>query len=171
MLRQNHFLWTLGISPWIFYALNYDIIQIILLSFLTAFLSPFPDTDLKIVKYFKKLNLKTLYLTYPIYILIKLIFKHRTITHTLFIPITLLYLQHRFLENEILIALTISFSLALILHIFEDSLTIAGIKLFWPIPITLRLAKFKTSSKLHHNILLIIGFIFIISFPYYYFIY
>lgn len=169
MLKRNHFLWTLGISPWIFYTLKLDLELIISLSILTAFLSSLPDLDQKIVKYFKKLNYKTFFLTYPIYLLSKLIFKHRTITHSLFIPIGLLFTNYYLVENIYLSHFLISLSSALILHIFEDCMTIAGVKVFWPIPINIRLAKFKTASNFDNSVLHTIGLIILLSFPFYYF--
>lgn len=170
MLKSNHFLWTLGISPWIFYFLKLEIELIFTLSLLTAFLSSLPDLDLKIVKYFKKLNRKSFYLTFPIYLIIKLIFKHRTITHSLFIPITLLIINYFFIENIYTNYILISLSTALILHVFEDCMTIAGVKLFWPIKINIRFANFRTASKFHNGILHILGIIILLTFPFYYFL-
>ena len=169
MLKRNHFLWTLGISPWIFHTLDLNIELIITLSLLTAFLSSLPDLDQKIVRYFKKLNFKSLYLTYPIYILVKLIFKHRTITHSLFIPIAILISINLLEYNLYLEYFLISLSSALILHVFEDCMTIAGVKIFWPIPYNFRFANFKTASKFHNNILHILGIIILLTFPFYYF--
>lgn len=170
MLKRNHFLWTLGISPWIFHYLNYELELIFALSIITAFLSSLPDLDQKIVKYFKKLNYKSFFLTYPIYLLIKLIFKHRTITHSLFIPIAILISNYSYIENIFISHFLISLSLALILHILEDAMTIAGVKAFWPIPIKIRFASFKTASNFDNNILHILGLLILISFPSYYFL-
>jgi membrane-bound metal-dependent hydrolase YbcI (DUF457 family) len=170
MLKRNHFLWTLGISPWLFYYLNLNLELIFTLSLLTAFLSSLPDIDLKIVKYFKKLNYRSFFLTYPIYILVKLIFKHRTITHSLFIPISLLLLNKFIITNYYLSLFLFSLSFALILHVFEDCMTIAGVKIFWPLKYNLRLASFRTASNFHNSILHILGIIILLTFPFYYFL-
>jgi membrane-bound metal-dependent hydrolase YbcI (DUF457 family) len=170
MLKSNHFLWTLGISPWIFHYLNFTIELITVLSILTAFLSSLPDLDLKIVKYFKKLNYKSFFLTYPIYIIVKLIFKHRTITHSLFIPIILLTINYYLVETIYLSYFLISLSTALILHVFEDCMTIAGVKIFWPIPYNFRISNFRTASKFHNNILHVLGIIILLTFPFFYFL-
>ncbi|NQZ85635.1 MAG: metal-dependent hydrolase [Nanoarchaeales archaeon] len=169
MLKSNHILWTLGISPWIFNFLNYELSIIIILSIITSLMSSLPDIDQKIVRYFKKLNFKTLYLTYPIYIIVKLIFKHRTITHSLFIPIAILISVNLLQYNIYLEYFLISVSSALILHIFEDCMTIAGVKIFWPIPIKVKLANFRTASNWDNTVLHIIGLLILLSFPFYYF--
>jgi membrane-bound metal-dependent hydrolase YbcI (DUF457 family) len=169
MLKANHFLWTLGIAPWIFHYLNYELALILILTLITAFLSSLPDLDLKIVRYFKKLNYKSFFLTYPIYILVKLIFKHRTITHSLFIPLAILIYVYLVQNNLYFEYFLISLSSALILHVFEDSLTIAGVQMFRPIQTKIKFANFRTASKFHNNILHVLGLIILLSFPFYYF--
>ena len=179
MKKVSHIIWTFSISLWIYHLFfpEFNTIENILISLITAIFSSLPDIDLKIVNYFKKLNYKTLFLSYPIYFLIKTIFKHRTITHSfLFSSIFYIgyYIFSNILNNTILniqiFSLSINLSLflaylsfsiflAITLHIFEDSLTVAGVEPLYPIKIKIRFARFRTNSSISQIIIDFVGFL------------
>ncbi len=169
MKKKNHFIWTLGLSFWIFYYLNYDIYLIFILGFLTAFLAPIPDIDIKIINFFRKLSKKTYFILYPIYLFVKLIFKHRTITHTIWFSGIFFMIAYYFVTNHYLDLILICIGFAIFLHIFEDSLTKSGVEPFFPVPIKIRLFDFSTSSQIDFIFLEWFGILIALSFPVFFF--
>lgn len=165
MKKVNHFTWSLALSVWIFYFyFEYNIFETIIFSLIVAMISWLPDIDIRIVNESRKLLKASFYLLLPIHFIVKTIFKHRTITHSLFIPIVLYLISLYLIENIYLDKFLIILSLSLFLHIFEDSLTVSGVKLFWPIPLKIRFAKFSTNSEVHFILLELIGYAIFFSF-------
>jgi hypothetical protein len=165
MKKLNHFSLSFSISFWIFYFLfEQNIIITFFLSLFVALLSSLPDIDIKIIRSLNNLNKKTLYLTYPIILVFKLIFKHRTITHTIWLPAILLifdiYTNFNFFIEYILKILYI----AIFLHLIEDSLTISGIKPLYPIPLKIKLFNFSTDSKIHFLFFQSLSYVILFSF-------
>lgn len=160
MRKLNHISLTFAISLWIFYYFfNFKIIQTILLSTLTAFFSSLPDIDIKIIKKIKKLERKTLFLICPLTYFLKVIFKHRNITHSIWFFGIFFYISEFFLKNKYLILFTKTIYLAIILHIIQDSFTKTGIKLFYPIKFKLKLANFSTNKNSHFLFFQILAYI------------
>ena len=135
MIGQLHISLSFFLSYLIFYFLLYfGKIDSIILSFFVSFLSIIPDYDLKIfnwsnkqIIFLRKTKLK--YLLFPYYlflIFLNKIFKHRTTTHTIFVPIFFFIFGFYFQLFHII-------SLAIFLHILEDSLTVSGVKIFYPL--------------------------------------
>lgn len=167
MKRFSHIIWTFSISLWIYdLYFNLNLFENIFYSSITAFLSFLPDIDLKIVRYFHNLNFKTLFISYPLYLLIKIIFKHRTITHSVFFSLIFLVLYYFLNSNHYLGLLIFTFFLAIILHIFEDSLTIAGVQPLFPIKFKFRLFFFRTSSSFDEFIINILGLLILIMYSF-----
>ncbi|MFW6009324.1 MAG: metal-dependent hydrolase [Nanoarchaeota archaeon] len=166
MIKLNHFTLTLAISFWIYYFIfSINLAFTFLLSLITAMLSSLPDIDIKIIKQINSYNRKTLYLLYPITFLLKLIFKHRTITHSIWLPLFLLLLDIIFNFNNIIIDYSLRvFYIAIFLHIIEDATTKKGVKIFFPIPFNLRLFVFSTSSKINFLLIQLISYSIIFMF-------
>lgn len=167
MKKINHITWSFALSLWIYYYLfNQNILQTIFFSFFVGILAWLPDVDLRIIKLSQKLVLNSFFIFYPFHLLIKIIFKHRTITHTIWIPLSLFLInkyinvKSNFIFENIIMILII----AILLHIFEDSLTISGVQPLFPIPIKIRLWNFNTSSQIHFFILEVIGYLIIFGF-------
>lgn len=99
--------------------------------------SIFPDIDIANSYINKKLKIPAL--------LTKIIFKHRGLFHSLLIPLILLLLSLIFQKQPLISLTLISFSFGIISHVFLDSLTPAGVFLFWPFPIKIK-GTIKTSS-------------------------
>lgn len=164
MKKINHITLSFAISLWIFYyILSKNIYQTLIFSFLVGIFASLPDIDIKIINKSWNITKNTLFLFYPIHIIIKTIFKHRTITHSIWIAIILLLIIN-FIENNYLINILMIIILAIILHILEDSFTISGIKPLYPIPIKLRFAKFSTNSKIDFFLFEFIAYFFIFLF-------
>lgn len=166
MKKISHIIWTFALSLWIFdFFFHLGILWNLLYSIITAFFSFLPDVDIRIVNYLKKMNWKTLFLSYPLYLFVKTFLKHRTITHSIWFALVFLgfywYVGYLFL---------FTFFLAIILHIFEDSLTISGVYPFFPLKLKLRLGWYSTNSTFDEIILNIFGFIIGFLFIIYYFI-
>lgn len=158
MKKINHITMSFAISLWIFYyLLNQNIFQTCIYSLFVALLAPIPDIDIKIVNKSWILTKYSLFLLYPIHFIIKNIFKHRTITHTIWIP-TVLIILIKFIENQIVNNILIIVTLSLILHILEDAFTINGVEPIYPIPIKIRFAKFSTNSTIHFLIFELISY-------------
>ncbi|HOI18368.1 MAG TPA: metal-dependent hydrolase [Candidatus Woesearchaeota archaeon] len=99
--------------------------------------SIFPDIDIANSYINKKLKI-------PI-ILTKINFRHRGLFHSLMIPLILSLLSLIFQKQPFISLVLISFSFGMISHIILDSLTPAGVSLFWPFPIKIK-GTIKTSS-------------------------
>ncbi len=159
MLKKNHLTWTFALSLWIFYYIsNENIIKTVIYSSITALLSWLPDIDLKIVSAVSDWNKKSLFLLYPFYVCVKFLFRHRTTTHTIWIPLILMIIAHNTDYYVIKVGILI-LALALILHIFEDSLTQNGVEPFLPIPIKIRFWNFSTTSHIHYVVLEFLAFL------------
>ena len=154
MLRINHITWTISLSLFLYsYLFELNLFYTILLSLITGYFSSIPDIDIKIIKKLKKIDKKYFYLTIPFTILPRIIFRHRTITHSLFLPIIISTFSEIYIKNNILLYISRIFYIAIILHIFEDAFTKAGVKMFFPFQINIRFFKFSTQSKLDFLIL------------------
>ena len=94
--------------------------QILFLIFL-LFFSVFPDIDEKTSKVSKKIKI----LSYPI----NFIFRHRGFFHTIYFPLILFLLF--FMINEKILGIAIL--MGYLSHLFLDSLTVSGIKIFKPV--------------------------------------
>ncbi|HIP66862.1 MAG TPA: metal-dependent hydrolase [Candidatus Nanopusillus sp.] len=137
MISKLHLSLSLVVSYLIFYYLLYfDKISAIILSLIVAAFSSIPDFDWKIYSWSSRqlvlLNrnklLKLLVFPYYIFILsLNKIFRHRTLTHSLFFIIVLILLGHFLFPVFYLMAL------AVLLHIVEDMFTVSGVPLFYPI--------------------------------------
>jgi inner membrane protein len=126
-----------------------------------------PDIDIRIIKKINKLKKRKkliYYLFFPFFWLLRVIFKHRTITHSLWIPFLLLIVDiYQLINNQILVSLIRVIYLALILHILEDSLTKTGVDLFYPLKVKLKVPIFSTSNEKDSIIIKIISlFLFLI---------
>ena len=94
--------------------------------------------------------------------------QHRTWTHSLWIPLSLLILDY--LNNDFLLSIFLkTIYIGLFLHIIEDSLTVSGVRIFYPLSFKLRLAKFNTNSEKHSFIFDIFSVILVLSFVYFIF--
>lgn len=166
MNRINHITWTLGLSLWIYhFILLFGLLNSILYSILTASIAWLPDIDIKLINKINKFNKYTLYLLFPITVILKILFKHRRITHSLWIPITFYIFSHYLFHNNFFLQITfLIISLAILLHIIEDTFTIKGVDIFFPIPLNIRILKFNTHYKLHSYILETLACIIIIIF-------
>jgi len=149
--KEDHFYVTFSLSLFIyFYFFHYSLFLTLFLSLLTAYLSWLPDIDIKVLRKIdkiKKTHKIVYFLLFPIFWLVKKIFRHRTITHTLWIPLLLAYLDLFDLFNEKFEAILRVLYLSLILHILEDSLTKTGVKLFYPLDLKLKIPLFSTSKE------------------------
>lgn len=165
MKKTTHFIWTLGISLFIFkYVFYYSILPNLIVSFITAFFSSLPDIDIKIIKKVQIFNRSTFYIFYILTIPFQLLFKHRTWTHTIYLPILFLFIAEFFTYNFYVQIICRILYLTLSLHIIEDSFTVSGVRLFYPFNLKLRIAKFSTNSFFDYLILNLVGFGIIISF-------
>ena len=167
MNKLNHFSLSFGASLWIFhYFFTNNVFAIFILSFFVAFLSSLPDIDIKIIKSINNYNRQTLYILYPITFILKIIFRHRTITHTIWLPTLLLladiYMQSNFYTDSILRVLYIG----IFLHLIEDSLTKSGIKPLYPLPLKFKLFDFSTNSKADITFVQLLSIMIVISFFY-----
>lgn len=165
MKNWNHFSLSFVVCLWIYYYIfNFEMILTFSLSFLTAFLSFLPDIDLKIIFKIDQFNRDTFFVFFPITFLLKLIFKHRGITHSLWIPMVLFFIGE-FLLNDIFSLVFRVVYLALFLHIIEDSFTISGVEIFYPFSFNFKVFNLNTSSFSHFWFLeffaYLIGFLFV----------
>ncbi len=165
MKRVNHITWSFGLSLWIYYfAFDFNLFITTLFSFFTAAFAWLPDIDIRIVNLSREIMYKTLFLAFPVYLFMRILFKHRTITHTLWLPILFFsvyfYFDLFFLFEDILLIL----GMAISLHILEDSLTVTGVQPFFPISLKFRFGDFSTSSTLHFIFLEIMSFLIVSSF-------
>ena len=171
MLRRNHFTWTFFISLFIYHLyFNYTISNTLILSYLTATISWLPDIDFKVIDALKTFEKKTLFIVKPITFFLKLLFKHRGITHSIFLPVFILFLaEFSFVDNLLIQTILRIFYIALFLHIFEDSLTIRGIKPFFPIPFgTIKFKIVNTGNAIHFILLELIAYLMMINFYLFY---
>lgn len=136
MIARLHFATSLVLSYLIyFFIADLDKISSVILSIITAKLSTIPDLDYKIYSWANKQILflkksKFYILIIPYYLFLEFlirIFKHRGITHTIY-PI-LFFIFLRFLFFNLFFVLTLAF----VLHLLEDSITISGIRPFYPL--------------------------------------
>ena len=173
MLKRNHFTWTFFISLYIYFLFfEYSPENTLILAFFTASISWLPDIDFKILDVLRNFEAKTLYILTPLIAFLKFIFQHRGITHSIFIPVILLVFgEFVFTQSIIIQTILRVFYLALFLHIFEDSLTIRGIKPFFPFSNqAIQFKLINTSSATHFVILEIIAYAMSINFYVYYFL-
>ena len=168
MKQITHLIWSFGISLLLFmFIFKINFFFTLLFSFLVGFLSFLPDIDIKIINKIDKFNFKTFYVFWIFNYPLKLFFKHRTITHSIWFPLLFFCLGEFVFSEFILVSYSLRILyLALILHIFEDSLTVSGVELFFPFNFNFKLAKFSTDSFFDYWILNLIGFIFIFVFKY-----
>jgi len=157
MIKVSHFIWTYALSLFIFYyVFNENLLATFLLSFLTAAISWLPDIDIRVFKRISEFNKKTYYIFYIFTLPFLLFFKHRTWTHAIYLPLFFLYLGEFIYVGDLQLIFRILY-LAFFLHILEDSFTVSGVKLFYPIKFSFKLAKFNTNSNLHFHILNFMG--------------
>jgi membrane-bound metal-dependent hydrolase YbcI (DUF457 family) len=170
--KEDHFLATLAISPYIYYFFIFKNLEYtILASFLTAFFSWIPDIDIKITKKIDKIKKRhkiIYFLLFPIFYLLKKVLKHRGLTHSLYIPLILIYLDY--LIKDFLLSFFIKILyFSVILHVLEDSITKSGVPIAYPLRYKIRIPLFSTRSKKHSiiikmcSIILIILFVLIIN--------
>ena len=168
MKKEDHFYVTFSLSLFIyFYFFYYSLFLTIILSFLTAYLSWLPDIDIKVLKKIDKIKKKHrvfYFLFFPIFWLVKKIFRHRTITHTLWIPLLLAYLDLFDLFNEKIETILRIIYLSLILHILEDGLTKTGVRLFYPLDLKLKIPLFSTNKEIDSLKIKTIAFFLILVF-------
>jgi membrane-bound metal-dependent hydrolase YbcI (DUF457 family) len=151
MRKRNHFSVTFAISLWIYlFYFNNNIIETLILSFFTASLSSLPDIDIQITEKLAKLEKYTFGITKPISVIAHLFFKHRTYTHTIYIPLVLYYLSEVTFSMSLMQVLLRPFYLAIFLHILEDITTMSGVKILYPLPFNPKL-KLMTTSSLKHT--------------------
>ncbi|MFW5704674.1 MAG: metal-dependent hydrolase [Nanoarchaeota archaeon] len=166
MRKRNHISWTFAISLWIYYFIfDYNLKITLILSIITAWISFLPDIDITIVNYIKKFERFTLYLSWPITVLAKVFFRHRKITHTLYLP-ALFFIVAEIItvpDVPLTIALRI-FYLAITLHIIEDMFTVQGIDFLYPLPPHLKLGNFTTKSYITMLFLDLVAYTFAILF-------
>ena len=119
-----------------FYIFGFDKISSIIISIIVGLICIIPDYDFKIYnwanKQYENINKSKIlkYLLYPYYLFILFLlklFKHRGFTHSIF-PIIIFFLLGFFI-----IKIFYLFSLAFLLHIIEDSLTVSGITPLYPL--------------------------------------
>ncbi len=168
MRRINHFSWSFAISLWLFlYVFKYDFAITFLLSLLVAFLSFLPDLDIVLIKKVDKFNKQNFYIFFAFVYIFKSIFKHRTVTHSIWIPIILFFLAEFFFFNFYLIIFLRIIYLSLFLHILEDACTVSGVRIFYPFSFSLRFFKLSTNSTIHFYFLEILAyfgvFLFVLS--------
>ena len=171
MLKRNHLTWTFSLSLFIYFLyFEYSPENTIILAFLTASIAWLPDIDFKILDILRDFDVKTLKIMRPLTYFLQFVFQHRGITHSIFIP-TILFVLGEFVFTSSLFLQTIFriFYLALFLHIFEDSLTIRGIRPFFPFSkASIQFKLINTSSATHFAILEIIAYLIAINFYVYY---
>lgn len=156
---------SFALSLWIFYFIfNYDFLFVLFGSFLTGFFSFLPDLDIKIIKKLEKLNKNSFYLFYLLIWPIKHFFRHRGITHSIWIPIILFYFAEFHFMNFVIIFVFRFLYLSLILHILEDMFTVSGVDLFFPLNFRVRFFKFSTNSDLHFLFFIFVSFLLIVAF-------
>jgi inner membrane protein len=168
MRRINHFSWSFALSLWLFfYIFKYEIFISFLLSLLVAFLSFLPDLDIILIKKVDRFNRENFYIFFLFVYIFKSIFKHRTVTHSIWIPFVLFYFAEYFFLNFYLVIFLRVIYLSLILHILEDSCTVSGVRIFYPLNFNLRFFKFSTNSTIHFYFLEIlayfVAFLFVLS--------
>ncbi|MGC9133145.1 MAG: metal-dependent hydrolase [Nanopusillaceae archaeon] len=169
MIARLHQTLSLLLSYLLFYYIfSFDKISSIIIAIFVGIISTIPDFDYKIFKWSNKQYLflnktKLKYPLFPYYLFILFlikIFKHRGITHSIF-PIILFFLLGFFT-----IRLFYLFSLAFLLHIIEDSLTVSGIQPFYP------LLNFKfvipiLNNKKHRKLQIFLSYLTIFIFLYF----
>jgi len=166
MKKEDHFLLTFSISLYIYFFIYQNLKYTFIASFLTAFFSWLPDLDIKITKKIEKIRKKrkiTYFLMFPIFFMIKRVLKHRGITHSIYLPIILIYLD--LVTQDFLISFFLKILyFSIILHILEDSLTKSGVQLFFPLNYRLKIPIFSTKNKSHSFIIKIKSFVILITF-------
>ncbi|BBL45814.1 hypothetical protein MJ1_0670 [Nanobdella aerobiophila] len=134
IIRLHQTLSTLISYIIFYYILSINYISSIIFSIFVGIICIIPDLDYKLSIWANKQYItlrKSIikYILFPYYIFILFIikiFKHRGITHSIF-PVILFYLIGNYIHIFYL------FSLAFLLHIIEDSLTVSGTQPFYPI--------------------------------------
>jgi membrane-bound metal-dependent hydrolase YbcI (DUF457 family) len=165
MNKVNHISWTLGLSLWIFYLyFDFSLVHSMIYSFFCASIAWLPDVDLKIIKKINEFNRSTLFLFYPLTFIFKILFKHRSITHSIWIPLCLFFISEYVLISGISRVILLIISLAIFLHIFEDTLTVRGVEIFYPFSLRIRFLRFHTDSKIHFYILEFCAYFILIAF-------
>ncbi|BFI73231.1 hypothetical protein YN1_2180 [Nanoarchaeota archaeon] len=152
----------------LYYIFNFDKLSAIILAIFVGFLSTIPDFDYKIFTWSNKQYMflnktKLKYPLFPYYLFILFlikVFKHRGITHSIF-PVLFFFILGFFI-----ISFFYLFSLAFLLHMLEDSLTVSGIQPFYP------LSNYKfvipiLNNKKHRNIQIILSYLIIFIFIYF----
>ncbi len=169
MNGRSHFLWSLGLSMWIMhYFFKTRVSLNIVISFLIAFLSWLPDIDIMMENKYSKEKNRSLFNRF-MYIFTKTFLKHRTITHSIWIPVILIYFSEFYLSGYYLLKTFLRIVyMSLLLHIFEDTFTVMGVRLFYPLNINFRLFRFRTNSYSHSCVLNITAVIIISLFIYFY---
>lgn len=119
MMFKTHLAFSLFIGLALIKILNIEN-QILFLIFL-LFFSVFPDIDEKSSKVSKKIK----FLSYPI----NFIFRHRGFFHTIYFPLILFILF--FIINEKILGIAIL--AGYLSHLFLDSLTKSGVRVFRPL--------------------------------------
>ena len=163
MRREDHFITTYTLSLYFYtFLFNYSLLLTFVLSFFTAYLSWLPDIDIKVLKKLDKLRKekKIIYfLFFPLIFLLRLFFKHRTFTHTFWIPFSLILLDLFVLDNGFLKLIVRIFYMSLLLHILEDSLTKTGVRPFYPEKFTLKIPIFSTNDDFHSFLIKMISLV------------
>ncbi|MGC9079294.1 MAG: metal-dependent hydrolase [Nanopusillaceae archaeon] len=173
MIKRLHQAMSTLLAYLIFiYIFKVDKLSSIILSLIIGFISVLPDIDYNIYnwayKQYKYLeNKKIKYLIYPYYLFLWILvnlFKHRGFTHSIF-PILIFFILGFFT-----IHLFYLFSIAFLLHIFEDSFTVSGIYPLYPI----KDYQFKIgilSNNRNRNAQIVLSYIFWIIYIFLIFIY
>lgn len=165
MKRLNHLSLSFAISLFIFYYyFNYNFALTFLLSFFVSILSFLPDVDMTIINKLDKFNRNNFYIFFPFVYVLKSFFKHRTITHSVWFPLIFLFLAEYFFVNIFLILFFRVLYIAIFLHIIEDSLTLSGVRIFYPFDFKLKLFRFNTNSIIHFYLLEFLAYFIIILF-------
>ncbi|MBL7054760.1 metal-dependent hydrolase [Candidatus Woesearchaeota archaeon] len=118
MMFKTHLVFSLFIGLVLIKILNIE--NQILFLILLLFFSIFPDIDEKKSKISRKIR----FLSFPI----NLIFRHRGFFHTIYIPLTLFLLLYIISEKILGIAVLTGY----VSHLFLDSLTKSGVRIFKP---------------------------------------
>ncbi|MDA3855989.1 MAG: DUF2227 family putative metal-binding protein [Candidatus Woesearchaeota archaeon] len=165
MRKFNHLIMSFGLSLWILYfGFEYDLFFVLFGSFFVGFFSFLPDLDIKFIKKLDKFNKENFYF-FSVFILpLKYIFRHRGITHSIWIPFILIYFGEFIFINFFLVLIFRIFYLSFFLHIFEDMFTVSGVELFYPFTFRFRFFKFSTNSHFDFWFFNLISFLLTLSF-------
>lgn len=123
MLRRTHLLFSFLCV--ILYDRYFEITNLVLFTGTVLFITLFVDIDESQSTFGKRI--------WPISAIIQFVFGHRGIFHSIFIPGLLFYVIYPF-NTEIAVAIVLGY----VSHLVMDGITKAGVRLFWPLPFTLR---------------------------------